>query len=105
MTTPPSPATTIRALNDRLLKAEALVAENKVHPVYGMNGHFIVEGKDAQYLVNGRCICPDSANRTELRGWYKHKLAATIYAQQEANADTPQPAWTEEDEVKLKELF
>jgi predicted nucleic acid-binding Zn finger protein len=100
-----SPAATIRALNDRLNRAESLVAEGKVHPVYGMSDHYIVEGKDAQYLVNGRCICPDSANRTELRGWCKHKLAASIYAEQEAKADTPQPAWTEEDEVKLKELF
>ena len=94
MTTPPSPATTIRALNDRLLKAEALVAENKVHPVYGMDGHYIVEGKGAKYLVNGQCICPDSVNRPELKGLCKHKKAATLYAEQQALADNPKVAQT-----------
>ena len=87
-----SPATTVRALHQRLIKAEALVANNKVHPVFGMANHYIVEGKESQYLVNGRCICPDSANRTELRGWCKHKLAATIYAEQDTVANNPQAA-------------
>jgi hypothetical protein len=54
--------------------------------------HYIVEGKEAKYLINGSCICPDAANRPELKGLCKHKLAATIYAEQEAIADTPKVA-------------
>jgi hypothetical protein len=84
-----SPVAKIRALHDRLLKAEALVASGKVHPVYGMADHYIVEGKDAKYLVNSNCVCPDATNRPELKGLCKHKLAATNYAEQEAIAETP----------------
>jgi hypothetical protein len=98
MTTPGNPQVSlvaqIRALHDRLVRAEDLVADNKVHPVYGMVDHYIVEGKEAKYLVNGSCICPDSVNRPELKGLCKHKLAATIYAEQHAIADNTQVAVT-----------
>jgi hypothetical protein len=90
-----SPVARIEALYDRLTRARALVADNKVHPVYGVAGHFIVEGKEAKYLVNGACNCPDATNRTELlRGYCKHKLAALIYAEQQALADNAQVAET-----------
>jgi hypothetical protein len=96
----------IRALHDRLVRAEALVADSKVHPVYGMPGHYIVEGKEAKYLVNGSCICPDATNRPELKGLCKHKLAATIYAEQQALADNPQAAkaTTQAESPKNEEL-
>jgi uncharacterized Zn finger protein len=87
-----SPVAKIEALYDRLTRARTLVADNKVHPVYGMADHYFVEGKEAKYLVNGSCICPDSVNRPELKGLCKHKLAATIYAEQEAIANNPQVA-------------
>jgi hypothetical protein len=83
------PLTRIEALYDRLTRARTLVADNKVHPVYGMADHYIVQGKEAKYLVNGSCICPDSVNRPEFKGLCKHKLAATIYAEQQALADNP----------------
>jgi hypothetical protein len=83
-----SPIACIEALYDRLTRARTLVADNKVHPVYGMADHYFVEGKEAKYLVNGSCICPDSVNRPELKGLCKHKLAATIYAEQQTVADT-----------------
>jgi hypothetical protein len=89
-----SPIARIEALYDRLTPARTLVADNKVHPVYGMAGHYFVEGKEAKYLVNGNCICPDSVNRPELKGLCKHKLAATIYAEQQALADNPKVAQT-----------
>jgi hypothetical protein len=89
-----SPIARIEALYDRLTRARTLVADNKVHPVYGMADHYIVEGKEAKYLVNGSCICPDAVNRPELRGLCKHKLAATIYAEQQAIADNPKAAPT-----------
>ncbi|HZA24555.1 MAG TPA: hypothetical protein VFA32_18480 [Dehalococcoidia bacterium] len=87
-----SPVAKIRMLHDRLVKAETLVASGKVHPVYGMADHYIVEGKEAKYLVNSACICPDSVNRPELKGLCKHKLAVTIYAEQEAIANDLQVA-------------
>jgi hypothetical protein len=88
-----SPIVRIEALYDRLTRARTLVADNKVHPVYGMADHYFVEGKEAKYLINsGSCICPDSVNRPELKGLCKHKLAATIYAEQQAIADNPQVA-------------
>ena len=84
-----SPVTRIEALYDRLTRARTLIADNKVHPVYGMADHYIVEGTEAKYLVNGSCICPDSVNRPELKGLCKHKLAATIYAEQATLAESP----------------
>ena len=93
-----SPVATIKALHDRLIRAEALVAEGKVHPVYGMTDYYIVEGgvlsgtRGTQYLVNDRCVCPDATNRPELKGLCKHKLAATIYAEQQAKGGTPKIA-------------
>jgi hypothetical protein len=89
-----SPIARIEALYDRLTRARTLVADNKVHPVYGMADHYIVEGKEAKYLINGSCICPDSMNRPELKGLCKHKLAATIYQEQQALADNPKVAQT-----------
>src|ERR687892_1298299 len=87
-----SPIARIEALYDRLTRARTLVADNKVHPVYGMADHYFVEGGEAKYLVNGSCICPDSVNRPELKGLCKHKLAATIYAEQQTLADNPKVA-------------
>jgi hypothetical protein len=87
-----SPVARIEALYDRLTRARTLIADNKVHPIYGMADHYFVEGKEAKYLVNGSCICPDATNRPELKGLCKHKLAATIYAEQQAVADNPKVA-------------
>ena len=84
-----SPVAKIEALYDRLTRARTLVADNKVHPVYGIVDHYFVEGKEAKYLVNGSCICPDSVNRPELKGLCKHKLAVVIFAEQQAIADNP----------------
>jgi predicted nucleic acid-binding Zn finger protein len=89
-----SPIARIEALYDHLTRARTLVADNKVHLVYGMADHYFVEGKEAKYLVNGSCVCPDSVNRPELKGLCKHKLAATIYTEQQALADKPKVAQT-----------
>jgi predicted nucleic acid-binding Zn finger protein len=106
-----SPVACIEALYDRLIRARTLIADNKVHPVYGMADHYLVEGKEAKYLVNGSCICPDAVNRPELKGLCKHKLAATIYAEQQAIADSTQvstPVMAESDrslEDQLADLY
>ena len=71
-----SPVAQIRALHDRLFKAEALVASGKVHPAVNMPGHYIVEGNAGFYVVNGTCCCDDAANRSELiKSYCKHRLA------------------------------
>jgi hypothetical protein len=88
-----SPIARIEALYDRLTRARTLVDDNKVHPVYGMADHYFVEGKEAKYLVNGACNCPDATNRSYfLKGYCKHRLAAIIYAEQQVVADNPQVA-------------
>jgi predicted nucleic acid-binding Zn finger protein len=80
----------IEALYDRLSRGRTLVAHNKVHPIYGMANYYVVEGSNAQYLVNGSCNCPDATNRVELtKGLCKHRLAAMVYAEQLAKAETP----------------
>ena len=90
----------------RRAKAEALVASGRVRPVYGRPGEYAVEGSGAAvYLVGASCVCPDSTNRHDLRGQCKHQLAVTIYAEQQTAVNRSKTAWTEEDEVKLKELF
>jgi hypothetical protein len=57
----------IKALHDRLLKAEILVAYGKVHQVVDLEGHYLVEEVKSPYLVkDGKCSCPDAANRNGL---------------------------------------
>ena|ERR687895_287806 len=86
-----SPVAQIRALHDRLVRAEALVAANKVHLVVNMPDHYIVEGNTGFYVVNGSCVCDDATNRFDLtKGHCKHRLAALLYAEQQAKAETAQ---------------
>jgi hypothetical protein len=98
-----SPVAKIEALCDRLTRARNLVADNKVHQVYGLVNHFIVEGKEARYLVNGSCICPDAQNRPEAKGLCKHKLAAVIYSEQQAQAETSKATRKSKAESPLKD--
>lgn len=91
--------TRIKALHDRLVKAEELVRDGKVHPVTGMAGHWVVEGRRGHYLVNKECTCPDYIHRTHLiEGYCKHRLAAMLYAE----GEPPQDA---ELERKIDELY
>jgi predicted nucleic acid-binding Zn finger protein len=84
-----NPIAQIRALHDRLARAEELVAEGKVHPVVNMADHYIVQGSQGYYLINGSCTCPDFTNRTDLiKGYCKHRLSALLYAEQQAQAET-----------------
>jgi predicted nucleic acid-binding Zn finger protein len=94
-----SPIAQIEALYDRLTRAQTLVANNKVHPIYGMANYYVVEGSNARYLVNGSCNCPDATKRVELtKGLCKHRLAAMVYAEQIAKAETPKATPTSEAE-------
>jgi predicted nucleic acid-binding Zn finger protein len=112
---PVSPIAQIEALYDRLSRARTLVANNKVHPIYGMANYYVVEGSNARYLVNGSCNCPDATNRVELtKGLCKHRLAAMVYAEQQAKAETPKatrkapaesPERDEELDRKVADLY
>jgi hypothetical protein len=112
---PVSPIAQIEALYDRLSRAKTLVANGKVHPIYGMADHYIVEGSNARYLVNSDCRCPDATNRVELtKGLCKHRLAAMVYAEQltqVGKAETPQAngkaesPQDEELERKVNDLY
>jgi predicted nucleic acid-binding Zn finger protein len=103
MTTTTKPQVTqiacIKALRDRLIKAEELVKNGKVHPVIDMPEHWVVEGSNGHYLVNNNCPCPDFVNRTDLIETYcKHRLAAMLYAEQAREHD-------EELERKISDLY
>jgi predicted nucleic acid-binding Zn finger protein len=98
-----SPVAQIEALYESLSKAKILVADNKVHPIYGMINYYVVDGSNTHYLVKGSCNCPDATNRVELtKGLCKHRLAAMVYAEQQAKAETPDK---EELERKISELY
>jgi predicted nucleic acid-binding Zn finger protein len=106
MTTTTKPQATqiarIKALRDRLNKAEELVKAGKVHPVIDMPDHWVVEGSNGHYLVNNNCSCPDFLHRTNLlEGYCKHRLAALLYAEEHQQ---PEPSGKEELERKLADL-
>jgi hypothetical protein len=101
----------IRALHDRLLKAEILASAGKIRPVVDMPDSYIVEGTKGPYLVkDGKCSCPDAANRNGLTdGHCKHLLAALLYGQEAIvpkAAAGPTPNGTSADlEAKIAELY
>jgi predicted nucleic acid-binding Zn finger protein len=78
----------IKALRDRLIKAEELVKAGKVHPVIDMSDHWVVEGSKGHYLVNENCPCPDFVNRTDwIETYCKHRLATILYAEQAKSSE------------------
>jgi hypothetical protein len=101
----------IRALHERLLKAEILASVGKAHQIVDMPDHYLVEGSKGSYLVRGgKCPCPDAANRNGLTdGHCKHLLAALLYNQEvgapkTAAGPTPNGASTDL-EAKIADLF
>jgi predicted nucleic acid-binding Zn finger protein len=91
----------IKALRDRLIKAEELVKAGKVHPAIDIADHWVVEGSNGHYLVNQNCPCPDFVNRTDLIETYcKHRLAAMLYAGQAKSSEQDT-----ELERKVSELY
>jgi hypothetical protein len=58
----------IRALHDRLLRAEILASAGKVHSVVDMPDAYIVEETKGPYLIkDGKCPCPDAAKWCAMR--------------------------------------
>jgi hypothetical protein len=101
--TPVNPIKRLKALRDRLDKAEELVMEYKVHSVVNMPGHYVVEGeKGTLYIVNESCLCPDFLyHGGELvDGYCKHKLAALLYEE-----EVKGPNYDPELERKIQELY
>ncbi len=105
-----SPVAQIRALHDRLIRAEVLVADNRVHPAVNLPGHYIVQGNAGFYVINGECHCADATNRTDLlKGYCKHRLAALVYAEQmDSSKDLASNESPQKDEglaEKLADLY
>jgi hypothetical protein len=86
MTTPNScidPATINQALNVRLDRAQEFIDQGRIHPVANMPDHYVVEGENTWYVVNGECCCEDYKYRQPLhQGWCKHRLAVALYKRQ-----------------------
>ncbi len=87
-----SPVTQIEELNKRLERARELVSEDRVAPVVGRDGHFVVQGTEGgYYLVNGGCTCQDARFRSEVhKGWCKHMLAVELYKESQPEVE-PSP--------------
>jgi hypothetical protein len=105
----------IRALHDRLLRAEILASTGKVHSVVDMPDAYIVEGTKGPYLIKDvKCPCPDATNRNGLTDAHcKHLLATLLYCQEVGASKTgtgPAPKGTSTDtghdlESKIQDLY
>ena len=102
-----SPVTQIEELNKRLEKARQLVSEDRVAPVVGRDGHFVVQATEGgYYLVNGECTCRDAQYRSEVhKGWCKHMLAVELYKEAHSQEEPSRPEDTRSLEEQLKDLF
>ena len=90
-----SPVTQIESLYKRLEKARALVTDGRVHPVVGMDSHYVVQGNAGYYLVicgheQCNCTCLDHQQRQDVHhGWCKHRIAVAVYQESQAQAQAP----------------
>jgi hypothetical protein len=83
-----SPVKQIESMYARLEKARSILAAGKVHPVLGLDQHYVVQSSkgDGFYQVNGVCTCMDAQQRTDIHhGWCKHKLAVELFKEQIAS--------------------
>ena len=93
-----------QALEVRLARAQEFVDEGRVHPVANLPDHFVVEGENAWYVVNGECVCEDSQYRQPLHnGWCKHRIAASLYREQVEGGIIPMTA--AELDQKVNDLY
>lgn len=90
-------AKTVKAMAQRLEKAEQLVAEGAVFPISGREGCFVVKNGDGTQFYGvcvreGResCSCPDYEQRQRGAGLpCKHLMAVELFI--EAQGTTPEP--------------
>jgi hypothetical protein len=110
-----SPVQQIESFYARLEKARIITASGKVHPIVGLDEHYVVESSNGDfYLVNGTCTCVDAQQRTDLHhDWCKHKLAVEL-CKETHKADTPKvtrkartasPESDAELEAKVADLY
>jgi hypothetical protein len=93
-----------QALEVRLARAQEFIDEGRVHPVANMPEHYIVEGDNQWYVVNGECCCEDAQYRKALHGgYYKHRLAVGLYKEQVLAGITPITAT--ESNRELNDLY
>ena len=104
MVSPVSPVAQIESLYKRLERPRQLVADSRVHPIVGMDGHYTVQGSAGYYLVicgheQCSCTCQDYQQRQEVhRGWCKHHIAVAVF--QEAQAEAPEHADPTAEEMR-----
>ena len=105
-----SPVTQIEELSKRLERARELVGQDRVAPVVGKNGQYVVQAcKGGYYLVNGECTCRDAQYRSEVhKGWCKHMLAVELYKESQPQEEPQEPAPVGDGrslDEQLKDLF
>ena len=102
-----SPVTQIEELSKRLERAREIVGQDRVSPVVGKDGQYVVQAcKGGYYLVNGECTCRDAQYRSEVhKGWCKHMLAVELYKETLPQEAPSQPEDTRTLEEQLGDLF
>jgi hypothetical protein len=95
-----------QALEVQLARAQEFIDQGRVHPVANMPEHYIVEGENQWYVVNGECCCEDAQYRHPLhQGWCKHRIAAALYREQVEGDIIPIPTTAAELEQKVNDLY
>jgi predicted nucleic acid-binding Zn finger protein len=95
-----------QALEVRLARAQEFIDEGRVHPVANMPDHYVVEGENQWYVVNGECCCEDFKYRQPLHnGWCKHRLAVALYKKQVMAEIIPMQLTEVERARQLNDLY
>ena len=104
-----SAVTQIEELSKRLNRAREIVGQDRVAPVVGKDGQYVVQTPTGYYLVNGECTCRDAQYRSEVhKGWCKHMLAVELYKEAQPQGEPQEPAPVGDGrspEEQLKDLF
>ena len=102
-----SAVTQIEELSKRLDRAREIVGQDRVAPVVGKDGQYVIQAcRGGYYLVNGECTCRDAQYRSEVhKGWCKHMLAVELYKESQAQEEPSQPEDIRSLEEQLKDLF
>ena len=105
-----SPVAQIEQLSKRLERAREIVGQDRVSPVVGKEGQYVVQAcRGGYYLVNGNCTCQDAQYRSDVhKGWCKHMLAVELYKESQAQVEPQEPAPVCDGrslDKQLKDLF
>ena len=103
-----SAVTQIEELSKRLDRAREIVGQDRLAPVVGKEGHYVVQAcRGGYYLVNGECTCRDAQYRSKVhKGWCKHMLAVEVYKETLPQVEEPAPVGDGRSlDEQLKDLF